>query len=566
MIMMNKKPTGGFSKARKLITVLRKCNGKAVVGDSSALISPRAARILTYCGLLVLMGALFAGAYFVQPAIGDFIGVRSLTQMLMLVLLIMSFVLSVKDIVTVLYTTDDLGLLLPMPFSAGQIVLAKLAVVSVFPMAASFVLLNSVCLGYGLRAGAGAPFIAGILLSSVLIPVTGIAAAVLLIVVLFRVFGFIRNRDITVAVGGICTFALTLAYAYLSRQQGGDGSSRAQEAVGALSSVSLALPNISLMNQFLFEGSLIGLLAGAAIPLVLAALAALAVRAFYFDTALSMQNTFTGGKKVTSGMLYHEKKNGILKALTAYEAKSARRNPAYMIYGFAISFLWPVLLIIPVLLGNNSPFAQLEIPLGAAPALLAVLSFAGAASCFACGFNILPGTAFSREGGSFSAIRALPVDLTEYCRSKRNFALRICSCGSALYVVIAGIAAAAAGFIPVGTLWMIAAGVCFSLLLNLLLIDLMLLKNSKKPQFHWDSETELSRKLGAVNILSIVAGVILLTVFVMAVALGAALNQPDVSGIVLILCAAAGLAVVISAWAVNRFAVRKAAKNLASLE
>ena len=225
--MMNKKPTGGFSKARKLITVLRKCNGKAVVGDSSALISPRAARILTYCGLLVLMGALFAGAYFVQPAIGDFIGVRSLTQMLMLVLLIMSFVLSVKDIVTVLYTTDDLGLLLPMPFSAGQIVLAKLAVVSVFPMAASFVLLNSVCLGYGLRAGASAPFIAGILLSSVLIPVTGIAAAVLLIVVLFRVFGFIRNRDITVAVGGICTFALTLAYAYLSRQQGAGGGRRA---------------------------------------------------------------------------------------------------------------------------------------------------------------------------------------------------------------------------------------------------------------------------------------------------------------------------------------------------
>ena len=563
--MMSEKQTGSFQKIKKLITVLRKCSGKAVIGDSGALISPKAAKVLIYFGLAVLTGALFAGVYFIQPYIDGIIEIRGLTQALMLLLLIMSFVLAIKDIVTVLYTADDLPLLLPMPFSAGQIVMAKLVVVSVFPVVFSLIVLNAVCLGYGIRAGAGVPFIIGIVLSSVLIPVTGISAAALLVVILFRVFGFIRNRDMTVAAGGIFTFALSAAYVFFSNRSGGEQSGRAQAAFGVLSSVAAVFPNISFMSRFLFEGSITGLLISLAIPAALIALAALAVRAFYFDTALSMQITGSG-RKMTKDMLRSGKKNGAVRALTVYEGKSARRNPAYLIYGFAISFLWPVLVVLPLVLGNDNVLGGVTAPVGFAPALLSFLFFAAAASCFACGFNILPGTAFSREGSSFSAIRALPVDLTDYCRSKRNFALLLCSCGSALYVVIAGIASVAAGFIPAKYSWMIPAGACISFLLNLIFINLMILKNSKKPQFNWDSETELSRKLGAVNLIIIVAGMLMLVGFMAALAMGKALDNPSASRIVLIIFGMAGVILLLLALVINRYAVKKAARNLMILE
>ena len=189
------KKNGSFSKVRKLVTVLKKCNGKAVVGDSGALISPAAARILMYCGLLAVGIALFLGAYVLEPFVGEFISPKSLAQSVMVALFITTVILAIKDTVTVLYTSDDLALLLPMPFTAGQIVAAKVAVICIFPMGLCFLLLNSICLGYGIRAGAGALFVIGTVLSSILIPVTAIAAAVLLIVIIFRVFGFIRNRD-----------------------------------------------------------------------------------------------------------------------------------------------------------------------------------------------------------------------------------------------------------------------------------------------------------------------------------------------------------------------------------
>ena len=566
MKMMGKKTTGSFPKIGKLITILKKSNGKAVIGDSSALIPPKAAKILGYCGLLVLTGALFAGVYLIQPYAARFISTKGLAQALMLILLIMSFALAVKNIVTVLYTADDLELLLPMPFSAGQIVMAKLVVASAFPVILCFVILNSVCLGFGVRAGAGVPFIIGTVLSSVLISVTGIFAAVLLVVIIFRVFGFIRNRDLTVALGGIFTFGFTVAYAVVNSRLRGEGSGEAAAAaLHSLSSVSAAFPNISFMNRFMFEGNITGLLISLAVTAAVIVLALSAVRAFYFDTALSMKNTGTGNKPVSEEALRREK-NSVLKALTVYEARSTRRNPAFIIYGFVMSFFWPVLFALPFLLGNNSILSGITFSFGSTAALAAFMTFAITASCFSCGFNVLPGTAFSREGSSFSIIRALPVDMGDYYRSKRSFSLLICSLGSVLYVIVLGIICIAAGVIPVTSGWTVLPGACVSFLLDLIFIDLMLLRNSRSPRLNWDSETEFSRKLGIINVIIIVIGVFMLAVFMVVLMLAPMLSDPGPGRIVLIVCGAAVLLILVLAVAVDRFAVKAAAKNLMKLE
>ncbi len=557
------KSAGSFSKVKKLITFMRKCNGRAVVG-SDGLIPAGAAKILMRSLLLVAAAALCAVAYFLQPYAAGSVTTRNLAPSLMLILLLLSFVLGIKDIVTVLYMADDLGLLLSMPFSAGQIVMAKLAVVSVFPVTLSVIVMNALCLGFGIREGAGVPFVIGTVLSGVMIPVTGISAATLLVVVLFRVFRFIRSRDMSIAAGGVFSFGIIVAYTFLRDRFVGEGADGMAVFV-MLASASRVFPNISFMTRFMFDGSVSALLVSLAVPFALILLALTAVRSFYADTALSMQTT-ASGKKMTKAVLYGGKKKSALRALTDYEAKSAGRNPAYLIYGFVINFLWPVLFILPCILGNNLLSAGIPLPMDTIPALPAVMSFAVMASCFSFGFNTLPGNAFSREGSSFYAIRALPVDPADYCRSKRNFSMLLCSGGSTLYVAVAGIVCLAAGFISAGSSWVIPAGVCVSLLLNLVFSDLMLLKASKKPQLDWDSETEFARKLGVPNGVMIVAGVFMLVVFMAILALGLILSEPPFERITLTVCTAAGLLILIAALVLERFAVKKAVKNLMKLE
>ena len=553
--------TGDFSKVRKLITVLKKSNGKAVIGDG-ALISPVAARILIYGGLLVLTGLLLFGAYYVQPYLAGFIPAKGLAQGLMLILFIMNFVLAIKNVVAVLYTADDLELLLPMPFSADQIAAAKLVAASAFPVIITFMVLNSVCLGFGIRAGEGPSFIIGILLSGVLIPVTGIALATLLVVITFRVFGFIRNRDINVALGGIFTLGLTIAYIIISNSINRNGSGEAAaETFNAFASISAAFPNISFMSRFMFEGSIPGLLISLAVCAAVILLAILAVRAFYISTALTMQSTGTGGKAVSEEML-HSRKKDVLRALTAYEWKSTRRNPSYLIYGFVMTMIWPALFLISFVFRKGAMPGAVSPHFGTVAALFAFVSFGVTASCFACGFNVLPGTAFSREGSSFAAIRALPVDLKDFFRCKRNFSLLVCSMGSVLYVVILGIICVAAGFISLGSSWTVLVGAWVSFMFDLILIDLMLLRNSQKPVFNWDSETELSRKLGVINMIAIVLGVLMIAVFVAALAVGATVNDPGIMKTILIISVTAAILISVLALGINRLVPEAVSKNL----
>lgn len=553
--------TGDLSKTKKLIAILKKCNGKAAVGNNEALISPKAAKILLYCGLLILTVGLSIGSYIVQPYISLFFGIEKIAQVLMMGILILSFMLSVKDIITVLYTTDDLELLLPMPFSATQIVMAKLAVVSVFPVTLSVITLNSICIGLGLHAGVGISYIIGIIISSVLIPITGISIATLLIVVVFRIFGVMRNRDVTVALGGIFTFAITIGYIVISNTYKGDTS----ETFNMISYISEAVPTISFMNKFMFEGDIVGLLISLAITIALMLLSALAVKAFYFKTSLSMQNTSNKNRDVSKALNQNEKKGSAKKSLTAYEAKSAKRNPAYLIYGFVMSFAWPVIFVLPFLLGNNI-INDVKLSLNNVEALIAFMLFALAASCFSCGYNVLPGTAFSREGNNFSIIRTLPVDYTDYYKSKRNFSLFICSLGSVLYVIILGIVSIIVGAVSIENSWIILVSACFSFLVNLICISCLILKNSKRPHLNWDSETEISRKLGVINIIFIILGLISFMLFVVDIAIS---SNMDISYLMqqgLIICFVVILITFVLAIIINNFAMKKTIKNLMAIE
>lgn len=570
--MNNQKSTGEFSKVKKLISVLEKCNGKSKIGGSEALISPSAAKIFADVGLVFLTAALTAAAYFAEPLISPYISLKDFTNVLMMILFLLSLVLSVKNIVTVLYTADDLPVLLPMPFSAGQIVTAKLTVTLKFPVVLSVILINASFFGFGLRAGMGAAFYIGTVLSSVLIPVTGLAIAALLTVVIFKCCGFIRNRDIMVAIGGILTLVLTVGYVIVSSiLNSNDSPDAALSALSAFSGLSEYFPNIAFMNGFMFDGSIIGLFVSLGITAAAIAFALLVIKLFYLSTALSMQNTGSAKKPVEKSMLSARKKRGALKALTSYEAKNARRNPAYMIYGFAMTFIWPLFFVLPFSFGKNALFSTAG-SVDTSVALICAIFLGVAASCFACGFNNLPGTAFSREGDCFHILRAMPLDFKDYYKSKRRFAMLICSLGSVSYILILGIVCIATGIVTFTGSWVFLYSAFVCVLCNLIFVNCMLVSNAKSPVFNRDSETEISRKLGGINAVALVVGfamyiaLFVLIIVAMIPELSAIFINSTTVTIAAVTAAVFALIVLVIAAALNKTSVKKAEKSLMVIE
>lgn len=571
-MMSKNKTASGFSKVRKLITVLQKCNGKAQIGGKDALISQSAIKVLITVGLLLLTGALFTIFFLSEPAIAPFIPIKGITQAIMLLMLLMSFILSVKNIVTVLYTADDLSVLLPMPFSAGQIVTAKLAVASKFPMGLSLIMINSICLGLGIRAGMGFAYVLGTVLSSVLIPVAGIATATLLVVIVFRVFGFIRNRDVTMVLGGIFTLALIIAYMIFSNRFTSDNAGATLEIFNSIASISAGFPNISFMTDFMFDTNIVGLLISIGVTAAIVGLAMLAVKLFYLSTALGMQNTGSARKAMSDKDLAKVEKTNTLKALTVYESKSTRRNPAYLIYGFAMSFIWPLMVGVPLFFSSGSMLESTSFPLDMRAAALSSMFLGITASCFSCGFNILAATAFSREGDTFSILRSMPVDFSDYYKSKRNFAMFICLLGSVGIILIIGIVCLVTGIITLSSSWVIVYSAVISFLLDSVIVNCLLLKNSKKPYFTWDSETEISRKLCWINVVSIIIGLFAFVAFMISFAILSPKRISDLASfadaltpITVIAVIAAMAVALLVAFFVNRRSVKKGAENLNAL-
>ena len=571
--MSNQKATGEFSKVRKLISVLEKCNGKSKIGGSDALISPRAAKIFAAVGLVFLTAALAAAAYFAEPLISPYISLKDFTNVLMMILLLLSLVLSVKNIVTVLYTADDLPVLLPMPFSANQIVIAKLAVTLQFPVVLSVILINASFFGFGLRAGMGAAFYIGTVLSSVLIPVSGLAVAALLTVVIFKCCGFIRNRDIMVAIGGILTIVLTVGYLIVSSiLNSNDSPDAALSALSVFAGISRYFPNVAFMNGFMFDGSIMGLFISLGITAAAIALALLVIKLFYLSTALSMQNTGSAKKPVEKSMLSAQKKRSALKALTSYEAKNARRNPAYMIYGFAMTFIWPLFFVLPFAFGKNAIFSSATGSVDTSAALICALLLGVAASCFACGFNILPGTAFSREGDSFYILRAMPLDFKDYYKSKLRFSMLICSLGSVPYILILGIVCIATGIVPFTGSWVFLYSAFVCVLCNLIFVNRMLVNNAGNPVFTRDSETEISRKLGGINVVALVIGFVMyialfvLIIIAMIPELSSVFLNSTTGTVAAVTAVVFALTVLVIAAAVNKTSVKKAEKSLMVIE
>ena len=375
-----------------------------------------------------------------------------------------------------------------------------------------------------------------------------------------------------VAIGGILTLVLTVGYLIANSILSSNNSPDA--ALGALSTVaglSDYFPNVAFMSGFMFDGSIMGLLISLGITAAVIALALLVIKLFYLSTALSMQNTGSAKKPVEKSMLSARKKRGVLNALTSYEAKNARRNPSYMIYGFAMTFIWPLFLVLPFAFGKNALFSTAG-SVDTSAALICALLLGVVASCFACGLNNLAGTAFSREGESFYILRAMPLDFKDYYKSKLRFSMLICSLGSVSYILILGIVCMVTGIVPITGSWVFLYSAFVCVLCNLIFVNRMLVSNAKSPVFSRDSETEISRKLGGINAVALIIGFVMyialfvLIIIAMIPELSAIFLNSTTVTIALVSAAVFALLIFVIAAAVNKTSVKKAEKSLMIIE
>lgn len=404
------------------------------------------------------------------------------------------FLFGIFYVITVFYFAQDVEHLLPLPLKPAQIVTAKFVTVLLYEYLTQLLLLGPLLIVYGVKDGSGPLYYIYAVLIFLALPVVPLVLASVVAMAIMSFAGVARNKDRFRMYGGIiavlASFGLNMfIQRALNRSMkpeqvqemllGGDNSFLAF-ATRSFPSVKLAAN--ALLNEAQLAGAAWLVLFAGLTALLYVVFAALAER-FYFKGVIGMSETAARRVRLSGSQLdKRTSQQSALKALLTKELRILMRTPPFFLNCVLMSFLWPVLILIPVLTqpGFADMLGTVRTMLGTTSSAL-VPAIGLALLLFVSGANATASTAISREGAGFFVSKYVPVRSGTIIAAKVAAGWLITMIGAALILAVALFLLG----LPVPfTLMMLAIAVVATLFTCLtgILIDLWM------PKLVWDNE------------------------------------------------------------------------------
>ena len=489
-----------MNKALALARVLKKCGNESTEEKNSGHVESLAFLCL---GVIAAVLLFFLGRTFGRFAIilGD---PMTFIQLLFMIGALISLFFVFPSVINQLYMSNDLSVLLTLPYSSSQIVMARLINLIRLPVAICLVTTLPVVIGYASRDFSFSLILAG-LLAAICEPIIVLSfVGIVTIAIMSNVKG-VRNKDLLRTVGIILLFLVFVGITALTKQQGTGSAMDFGKLIASIGHFNNVLPINFALGALMKGFSLLAVLEILGITAAFALVFLLLISRFYLNGALAMQET-SAGKGLVSGaqMEQFNRKRSLVAAYTEKELKSVSREPAYLMNGFLYTIVFP---LVWVFINGAS---DMGIPLKAlhtANGLFCYLLLMVPLITFlAASANAIAASSFSREGSSFGILKTMPLSPLVILKAKRNAALVVCGCGSTLYVIVGGLLLFFLGYMPI---WGIAYGLLLNIPLLIFIVDTNMLHDIKKINLNWESEAQMLKTCtGAASLIMMIVGLI----------------------------------------------------------
>lgn len=496
--------TNHFSRILRLSNILHKCYEP----NPS---TPRSKKfpsidftkiILLILGIFIAIG-LFAVTYANAELISLLGGASILLPAIFLIAGISAIFFSFVELIGTLYMSSDLSALIVLPFSPLEIVVARIlgCLRTVIPV--STIVILPTILGFGLSENLDFFYYFVSILALISIPLFSVLVTTSVIILLMTFVRIFRNKDILTILGAI--FAV-LIIIFSNTTNNNETSEEIgvifANSLGNISNFSAIIPIAPLLANLYKTGNFLYFLAFFGTLLGTLTIFVILVKAFYLKGALSVHTGRTKTKNVSLDKSA-KKSNSISRTLLKRELKTIFRTPAFYVNGWLLPFVWPVLMITPIISSKEAIESGLEAALSATGSdFSTVIPYALSAICIAAlFFSLMPCvmcnlayTSISREGSSFFFTKTYPINYKTQLKAKLNLSLIITSIGSTILTLATSIFMISLGILPF-------YGIFAALLVNFstiyLLNSIELYFGVKKPNLTW-TNIAIIGKLGHV--------------------------------------------------------------------
>lgn len=341
------------------------------------------------------------------------------------------FVFGIFYVISTFYFSSDVEMLLPLPLKPRQIMGAKFLVVTIYEYFTTAVFFLPLWITYGISMGCGLLFYLYGLIVYLLMPVTPLAAASVIIMVVMRVTNLSKYKDTVKILGGMIGLFIGVGINIVMQNIMGPMS---QEKVMELiqkgdNSLVILTSGIfptarwgaqAMINYGKLSG-LFNILVYAGFSILIYLIILWLGQLIFLRGVMGLSET--GSKRSKSNSLELEKeavKGSVIGTYALLEFKLLLRTPIYFINCVIINFLWPVFLILPLIFqpAEVNVIQELSKILSKPGMEGIILGGSFAAALFFSATNGTASTSISREGQQLFVKKYLPVSYKQQLIAK----------------------------------------------------------------------------------------------------------------------------------------------------
>ncbi|EEL22091.1 ABC transporter, permease [Bacillus cereus Rock1-3] len=405
------------------------------------------------------------------------------------------FLMSITNILTVFYYSNDIEMLLPLPLKPAQIISAKFLTVLITQYVMSSFILLPIFITYGLKSGAFITYYIYMIFIYLLFPIVPLVLASLLMTVIMRYTNIAKNKDrgnIFIGIVSILFIVGINVFMQWRNKSAFSGDGAAEYLVNNQSSLIVQMTNyfpttyfgaVALVESANWKGPLYVMIF-ALISFVFFVLFYYIAERTYLKGVIGL-STSTAKKEVISaeGLQKSTVQSSHLKAYVKKEFKTLFRTPQFFLNCIVQTFVMPIMLFF-ILFVQDGNLKFITEYINNPETTGFAIGVGLCASLFLMGSNVIATTSFSRDGSSWFVNRYLPVKASDIFFAKAITAWLI----NVIILAVFGITmAVVAGISPVFMiLWFLLSAN------GLLLINLIGTRwDAQTADIHWDTEQKL---------------------------------------------------------------------------
>ncbi|WP_267414142.1 ABC transporter permease [Bacillus sp. GC_Bacil_1] len=482
-----------MSKIWTLTKVLLKLNYADFIADKKK----RWAYLFSFAAILfvgfLIFGSMTHGMYEGLKQLGQ--GPGMIIAMGLAIASIWVFLMSITNILTVFYYSNDIEMLLPLPLKPAQIISAKFLTVLITQYVMSSFILLPIFITYGLKSGAFITYYIYMIFIYLLFPIVPLVLASLLMTIIMRYTNIAKNKDrgnIFIGIVSILFIVGINVFMQWRNKSAFSGDGAAEYLANNQSSLLVQMTNyfpttyfgaVALVESANWKGPLYVIIF-AVISFVFFVLFYYIAERTYLKGVIGL-STSTAKKQVISaeGLQKSTVQSSHLKAYVKKEFKTLFRTPQFFLNCIVQTFVMPIMLFF-ILFVQDGNLKFITEYINNPKTTGFAIGVGLCASLFLMGSNVIATTSFSRDGSSWFVNRYLPVKASDIFFAKAITAWLI----NVIILAVFGITmAVVAGISPVFMiLWFLLSAN------GLLLINLIGTRwDAQTADIHWDTEQKL---------------------------------------------------------------------------